>query len=275
MSQEIRIDPEASNAARFAYELRRSRTDAGLTLQQLGLRVGFSSSMMSMVETLRRVPTRKLAKSCDRALGLNGTLEALYLEAWPPPPPVPEHFRDWAREEQRATTIRLWDPLLVPGLFQTEAYARAIVRCAPKITHAQVDDRVAGRMQRKDVLTRDDPPMIWSLIDEGVLHRPIGGPEVMREQLESLLDLATRPRISIQIVPYCAHSGAGMLGAFGLAEAGGLPYTGYVEHQPRGHALDDRGLIAQLVNRYDALRGQANSQSLSLTMLKEAAQRWI
>ncbi len=275
MGKMVDIDPEKSAAARFAYELRRHRLVAGLTQAQVGRRIGFSESMIGMVETLKRDPTEGFARLCDRAFRLDGVMLGLYMEAWPPPPPVPEHFRDWAAEELRATALRLWDPLLIPGLFQTEAYARQIFEDEPGITAEQIDQRITGRMQRKRALSRDDPPMVWALIDEGVLHRPIGGPTVMREQLESLIEMSQRPRITIQIVPYGSRASAGLLGAFGIAEIRGAAYTVYVETQPRGRTIDDRGLITQLLTRYDTIRGEAHAQSLSLKLIEEAVRRWI
>ncbi|GAA3824128.1 helix-turn-helix transcriptional regulator [Sphaerisporangium flaviroseum] len=275
MGKMVDIDPEESPAARFAYELRRNRLAAGLTQGQIGRRIGFSESMIGMVETLKRDPTEGFARLCDQAFGLDGVMLGLYLEAWPPPPPVPEHFRDWAAEELRATTLRLWDPLLIPGLFQTEAYARLIFEDEPGISAEQIDQRIMGRMQRKRVLSRDDPPMIWALIDEGVLHRPIGSPKVMREQLECLVELSQRPRITIQIVPYGSRASAGLLGAFGIAEVRGTAYTVYVETQPRGRTIDDRTVIIQLLTRYDIIRGEAHSQSLSVDLIEKAVRRWI
>ncbi len=275
MGKMVDIDPEASAAARFAYELRRHRLMAGLTQGQVGRRIGFSESMIGMVETLKREPTEGFARLCDRVFRLDGVLYGLYKEAWPPPPPVPEHFRDWAAEELRATTLRLWDPLLIPGLFQTETYARWIIECAPGITSEEVDQRVSSRMQRKRALFGDDPPMVWSVIDEGVLCRPVGSTSIVREQLEHLVEMARHPKVTIQVVPYGARAGAGLLGAFGIAEMRGIPYTVYVESQPHGRTIDERSLITKIVNRYDAIRGEAHSQSLSLKMIEEAVRKWI
>ncbi|MFC7385654.1 helix-turn-helix domain-containing protein [Sphaerisporangium rhizosphaerae] len=270
----VDIDPQSSGAARFSYELRRHRLRAGMTQEQFGRRVGYSESLIGMVETCRRIPTEGLAQLCDQVFGLDGVMHGLYLDAWPPLPPVPEHFRDWAAEELRATALRLWDPLLIPGLFQTEQYARWIIECAPGITAEEIDRRVSGRMQRKKALTLDDGPMVWALLDEGVLHRPIGYPQAIRQQLEYLVEVARHPKVTIQIVPYGAKAGAGLIGAFGIAEMRGVPYTVYVEAQPHGRTIGERGMISRLVTRYDAIRGEAQSQSLSLRMIEEAVRKW-
>src|SRR5690349_8752398 len=126
MTKMIDIDPEESPRARFAFELRRNRLAGKLTQKQLARRIGFSTSAVAMAETSRFRPSDRFAELCDQAFGLDGDMARLHAEAWPPPPPVPAHFRDWAVEEQRATALRFWAPLLVPGLLQTEAFARRI-----------------------------------------------------------------------------------------------------------------------------------------------------
>lgn len=274
MSQMIKLDPEESARARFAYELRRRRLAAGLTQAQLGRRIGFSGSLVGAVETLRRAASEEFAELSDRAFGLDGVLVELQREAWPPPPPVPEHYRDWTVEERRATAIKTWDPLLIPGIFQTERYARRVFECAPGIDSRQVEERVAGRMQRKAILTQESPPVIVSLIDEGVLHRPIGGPKILREQLVYLAEIARHPRVRLQIVPLGAEAIPGLLGAFGLAELKGAPYVAYVESAPRGRMVNDREVITALARRYDDIRAHACSQIQSLAILKEAVNKW-
>ncbi|WP_405145740.1 helix-turn-helix transcriptional regulator [Sphaerisporangium sp. NBC_01403] len=271
----IDIDPEESPRARFAYELRRHRLAAELTQKQLGRRIGFSTSAVAMVETSKFRPSERFAELCDEVFGLDGVMTRLYAEVWPPPPPVPAHFRDWAVEEQRATTLRSWEPILIPGLLQTESYSRRIFEREPGITPEQVEQRVTGRMQRKTILSRNNPPMLMSLIDEGVLHRPVGGPAVMREQLEHLLEMARHPRVTIQIVPYSAEALPGLLGACIIAEMRGNPYTVRVESQPRGRTVTDRSTIAELVSRYDAVRADAYPQHLSCKMIEEVVkQKW-
>lgn len=273
MSPMRNVDPEESAAARFAYELRRYRLMAGLTQVQLGRRIGYSASMIGAVETLQRVPSLEMAELCDKAFGLDGVLVGMHLEAWPPPLPVPERFQEWVRVEHRATAIRMWDPMLIPGLFQTEAYARHVFAAAPGITSDQLEERVRHRMQRKDLLTKEDPPTIFSLIDEMALHRPRGGPAVMREQLAHLHEIAHHSKVKIQIVPFETEAPA-TDPAFVIAEHQGVPFGGYVESIPDGRTTSDRSVIGALVARYDAIRVEAYPQSLSLKKIKEVLERW-
>ncbi|MGW4636982.1 helix-turn-helix domain-containing protein [Sphaerisporangium sp. NPDC004334] len=275
MTKMIDIDPEESPRARFAYELRRHRLAARLTQKQLARRIGFSTSAVAMVETCKFRPSEHFAGLCDQVFGLEGDLGRLYLEVWPPPPPVPAHFRDWAIEEQRATALRFWAPLLIPGMLQTEAFARRIFQREPGLTSEQMEERFAGRMQRRSIFSRTDPPTVMCLIDEGVLHRPVGGAEVMREQLEHLLEMATRPKVTIQIVPYGAEALSGLIGAYAIAEMRGNAYTVRVESQPRGRTITDRGTITEIIDRYDAVRADAYPQHLSCKIIKEVVtEKW-
>ncbi|MDH2424651.1 helix-turn-helix transcriptional regulator [Sphaerisporangium sp. TRM90804] len=269
-----KLNPEDSARARFAYELQRHRLMAHLTQGQLGRRMGFSGSLVGAVENLKRTPSEDFARRCDRALQLDGVLSALHVEGWPPPPPVPEHFRNWTLEERRATALQIWDPLLVPGIFQIEQYARRVFERAPGITPEEVEERLVGRMQRKNILSQEKPPMILSIIDEGVLRRPIGGPEVMRRQMEYLLEIAHHPRVTIQIVPFEAEAVPGLLAAFVIAEQRGTPYAVYVDSIPDGRTLTERGVIASLTARYDAIRAEAYPTSLSLKVIQQTAERW-
>ncbi|MFC4589402.1 helix-turn-helix domain-containing protein [Sphaerisporangium corydalis] len=275
MTKMIDIDPDESPRARFAYELRRHRLAAELTQKQLARRIGFSTSAVAMVETSKFRPSERFAELCDQVFGLDGVMARLYAEVWPPPPPVPAHFRDWAVEEQRATALRFWAPLLVPGLLQTEDFARQVLSRLPGTSPEQVEERVRGRMQRKAILSRDNPPTVTTLIDEGVLHRPIGGPAVMREQMEHLLEMARRPKVTVQIVPYGAEALSGLSGAFTIAEMRGNPYTVRVESQPWGRTVADRGTIAELIGCFDAIRADAYPQHLSCKMIEEVVkQKW-
>jgi hypothetical protein len=271
----ININPDQSLQARFSYELRRHRIAAGMTQSQLGHQVGFSGSLIGMIETLRRTPPPGFPELCDQIFGLDGVLTALYLDAWPPPPPIPGYLLDWAVEEQRATALRSWDPLLIPGMFQTESYARRVFQRGPGISAEQVEQRVEGRMRRKAVLAKQDPPAILSLIDEGVLRRPIGGPQVMRQQVEYLLEIVQHPSVTIQVIPYDAEAIPGLLAGFTIAEVRGNPYQVYVESQPYSRIIDDRSMIGIIIGRYDAIRAEAYPQPLSMKIIKEAAEQWI
>jgi transcriptional regulator with XRE-family HTH domain len=268
LSPKTETDPHESPRAIFAFELRRHREAAKLTQRQLAARIGFSDSMVNMVELARRPPSRRFAELCDQVFGLDGSMVRLYTATtWNK---APEYLRPWLEEEDDATGLRTWQPTIVPGLLQTQAYAREILAATPGIAHEELEKRLANRLQRQAILQRDRPPALNVVIDEAVLHRIIGDVEVMREQLMYLLEVARHPLVTIQIVPSAVRAHCGLAGGFIIAERNGSPYAAYTDAQPFGRTFDDRRLIAELVLRYDALRAEALPFSQSLRLIEEA-----
>jgi len=274
MGRMLTIDPEESPRHRFAYEMQRYRLEAGLTQRQLAARVGCSESLIGYVENVKRKPTRHLAEMLDKILpSPPGHFVRLYKRTtWEE---APEHFRDWLNVEQEATALRDWSPLLVWGLLQTERYAQAVFEAEPMISPEQIEERVAARIRRKSILTRSAPPSIVALVDESVLHRAIGGPEVMCEQLAYLAEVATYPHVTIQVVPTSSTTAiCGLLGGFALGLMGGAPYAAYAESQPKGQAILERGVVAHLSARYDAIRADAHPRNVSLQIIKDVMDQW-
>jgi hypothetical protein len=129
----------------------------------------------------------------------------------------PPAFREFAAYEAEAVTLWTFQHALVPGLLQTEDYARAVLERHPNVTTDQVAERVIARLSRQAVLERVDPPILWVLLDENVLHREIGGARIMRDQMTHLSTMARRPNITVQVIPQVgAH--VGLTGAFAMAE---------------------------------------------------------
>ncbi|MEV6981848.1 helix-turn-helix transcriptional regulator [Sphaerisporangium sp. NPDC051017] len=263
-------DPHPGESPRslFAAELRRHREAARLTQRALAARMGFSESLVAMVETLRRPPTDDFARACDKALGLDGTMMRLYIAiSWDK---AAEHIRPWLEEEEDAEALRSWEPNLIPGLLQAEAYARALISTAPGITPEEVEDRLTSRMRRQSLLHRNMPPTITFLMDEAVIRRRIGSAEVMREQLKLLLEVAQRPNVTIQIVPYDTGEHCGLAGGFIIAERNGTAYAAYTDAQPNGRTIQNRQILAELSATYDTLRAEVLPFKQSLHLIQEA-----
>ncbi|WP_214414273.1 helix-turn-helix domain-containing protein [Sphaerisporangium fuscum] len=252
-------------------ELRRRREAARLTQRQLAQRIRYSDSMVNMVEKAKRSPSKPFAEKCDQVFGLDGTMTKLQADTgWKK---APEYLRSWLEEEQDADCLRAWQPAIVPGLLQTEAYAREILAATPGIIEEELEKRLANRMQRQAILYRDEPPVLNVVMDEAVLYRVIGDIEVMQEQLRHLLEVARHPRVAIQIVPRTVRAHCGMAGGFIIAERNGAPYAAYTDAQPFGRTFSDRRLIAELVRLYDALRAESVPFSQSLLLIEEAVKQ--
>ena len=204
---------------------------------------------------------------CDRAFpDRDGWFSEFYAESrtWIATPPW---FRSWIEHEQRAAALRLWQLGVLSGLLQTEDYARAILTVNPGVTEDEVNGRLAARLARQAILTRDDPPAAWFLVDEAALRRRISSPEIMAAQLAHLGGVARLPNITIQVVPSTAH--AGLLGGFALAER-----AAYVETAVAGQVFEDAEITAELLTRFDTLRSEAFRRSESLTLIERMCEEW-
>lgn len=261
-------------------ELRRMREIAGMTLADVGARLTWSHSKLSRLETGdRRIQLGDL----DRLLDLYGVtgdrrevLVTMALESrqkgwWDP-------YSDVLRGrfpglEAGASAIRIFEPLLVPGLLQTRDYIRTIVKVPrPDTTDDDVDRRTQARILRQALLSRMDSPELSLVLDEAVLRRTVGGPAVMREQLRRLATEADRPNVTIQVVPFTAGAHPGMSGSFWLLT---FPPPArevvYIEHELGDLYLEEREEIAQYRMLYDALRATALDPDESKALIADAA----
>ncbi|MEV7970920.1 Scr1 family TA system antitoxin-like transcriptional regulator [Sphaerisporangium sp. NPDC088356] len=262
------LNPADSPRALFGYELRKHRKAAGLSQEQLSTKVQYTGAMISSVETAKRTPSRDFAQRCDDALKLDGALVRL----WPfiHHSATPSWFRPWLDIEREASALRAWEPLVIPGLLQTEAYARAIFRGEPRPVLERVEEQVAARMERQSILERPEPPMFWAVVDEGALQRVIGDAQVMIDQLKRLEGLDALPYVIIQVLPFRARSTVGLEGGFLMAQAPGLPDTVYVE-AIGGHSqvIERVTEVQELLTRYEMIRAEALPQQASLERIKE------
>jgi len=155
---------------------------------------------------------------------------------------TPGWLHEWEKIEHQARTLLSWQPLLIPGLLQTEEYAHEVLqRGQPDKPDAEIDQQVQARLERQQILEGDNSPMLIAVIDEGALRRPIGSPKVMFDQLARLLQWATRPKIVIQVVPTDAGPHPGTAGPMVLASSDGRPDVAYL----------DTALEGQLVERHE------------------------
>ncbi len=197
----------------FGAELRHYRTNAGLSQEQLGARVYCSGDLIGKVENGQRAPTEEFTAACDAVaeLGTDGALGRLreLLRDYLKQRAYPGWFHRWPDKEASAKALRTFEPMVVPGLLQTEEYATAIFRTRIGTTDDAIGEMVAARLERQAILDRETPPMLWVVVDEGVLRRPVGGKHVIHEQLHALMDAAQRPNVVVQVVPagIGAHEG--------------------------------------------------------------------
>lgn len=262
----------------FGAVLRHYRERADLSRSDLAARIHKSVSLIESIERGERVATQDVISDLEGVaeLGADGTLlvlreqfkDSLNYQAYP------AWFQDWAYKEPEAVALRWWEPLVVPGLLQTEDYARAIFRTRLKTTKDEINELVEARIGRQAILARDDPPMLWVLLDEGVLRRPIGGPRVVFEQLARLAETREHPAIVVQVIPARVAAHEGLKGAFAMADFDDAPSLGYEETATRGRVVDVPDDVASLDLTWNTLRSEALPRAASLDLIEEAAEQW-
>lgn len=259
----------------FASQLKRLREAKGWSQEALGKRIGYSGEMVSKVETGKNRPSPEFAAAADTAFPEMGGLFAdLMKEAEKSHSVYPAWFQSWVDAEKRATVLRMWQPLLVPGLLQTAGYAHAVYEAWQAVDGAEdFETDIAARLARQEIFDRASPPSFGVVIDETVLHRCIGSPKVMQDQLLRLVELSERPRITIQILPTNVGAHVGLLGAFAIAGfANDMPGMVYFESPDEGEVVRQPDRIARMMVTYDALRDEALGARASRDLIRKVAE---
>jgi transcriptional regulator with XRE-family HTH domain len=267
------LTPGASPTHHFGSEVRRARDAAAMSQSELGALVPCDKSAVSRIEAGLTSPDEAFARACDAAFPqMGGWFMRFWQDSQTWGAAFPPALREFAAYEAEAVALWTFEHSLVPGLLQTEAYARAVLERHPHVTAEQVTERVAARLARQALLDRDEPPLFWVLLDENVLHREIGGAKIMCDQLSHLADMARRPTVTVQVVTR-AGAHVGLLGAFVLAETAEA-HVAYLDHIADGMTTDSPAIVAQVNTRFDVLRTEAHKGSESLTMIEAAAEAW-
>jgi transcriptional regulator with XRE-family HTH domain len=265
------LDPSSSPRALLGAELRHAREKAGLSQEELGQRLFVSGSFIGQLEAGTRRMLPEYARLLDEVLGTEGFFERNCRAA--AKSKYEEHFTEAAEAEAQATAIRQYAPLLVPGLLQTPAYARAVNRAYdPTAPEETVEKWTEGRMERIRLLDRPTKPVLWVVLDEAALRRETGGPAVMAEVLSHIAGLARRGRAIVQVLPLTAGAHASMRGALKLMEFEDAPPLVYYEGPHTGRLEDDPATVAQQRFTFDLLVATALSQEKSLALIETLAQ---
>ncbi|MFH8837683.1 helix-turn-helix transcriptional regulator [Streptomyces sp. NPDC017868] len=265
------VGPAARMAASVAKRLRLKR---GWTQEYLGAQMGFTGAAISAMERLIHPVSDDMLVQLERVLG-GGTgifdemRELVRLEK------LPEQFREYASIEQKAVALWLYANHVVHGLFQTEAYARALIAGGhPEPTPERTEELVVARMARKKLFDRKPVCQIELILDESVLRRPIGGEEVLREQLLYLAECARRKNVNLQVLPLDAGLGgeyAGDRGMMNLVETPEHDHVTFLEIQGESLLITDRTKVSIHRQRYAKIRAQALDPRRSLGLIEELA----
>lgn len=267
-------DPETSPAAFLGAELRRARMAAGFSSQDsLATRLGFDRTVITKAETGERPPTPEVLAAWCQACGCDPDLFArLAVLARRADGPVPSWFESWLEAEREAHTLRLWSPLLVPGLLQTADYARALF-IAAGMDADRAEEYVTARLARQGILDQAEPPSVIAILDEAVLRRLIGSPQVMADQLAHLTEVSERPHVIVQVVPADMGANAGLSGTFTIASGDGGPEVVLME-AVQDVTVENRSTVRMAANTFVRVQADALSRVASRALITEAAEQW-
>lgn len=248
----------------YGKVLQRFRKRAGLTQEQLAVRVGYSLEQTASIEQGRRPAKAAFTEAAERVLHADGVLEDLQEEV--DFAKLPAFFRDFVLIEMEAVSRFSYDPAMVPGLLQTERYARTLFQGhTPRLTEEEIENNVDARISRQKLLTRTPAAEFSFIIGEEALLNPISGREVMREQQQHLLAQAELTHVEVQVMPSRNGYHPGLEGSMVLVETSEHKHFGYFESQGIGSVVSDPAQVSMFGLRYGKLRTQAHN-------VKESAQ---
>ncbi|QKW50991.1 helix-turn-helix domain-containing protein [Streptomyces buecherae] len=263
------LTPDKSARHLFGAEMRRLREAAGMTLEALGEIVRYSKSSLHRFEFAESVLPPDLPGKLDAAFGTDGLFVRLYALA--KKEIHPDQFRRMMNFEAQARLIQQYTGQIMPGIVQTRAYSRALFEVYnPKATVYEIDELVAARMSRQELLSADSPPDLSLILDEAVIRRSFGGPAVMRGQLQRLLDLTLTPTTVVQIIPF-EHGGHALVGgSLRLMTMEDGSQVVYEESISTGTLLEDQEVVAARRRDYDLLTAHALSPEQTAAFIRSA-----
>ncbi|WP_329579543.1 helix-turn-helix domain-containing protein [Kitasatospora sp. NBC_01250] len=255
-------------------QLKILRERKGLTQRELAVQLGYSEDLISSIERGRRNAQEDLLIAADDFLDAGGLLKAGVEDTKKAKKPRVRHpvfFRDYARLEPEAVELSYYSTMAVPGLLQTPEYARHLFNVRRPLWDEQtIEWRLAARLARQEIMNRKwPPPMVSCLIEESVLQRPIGGRQIQKGQLESLLTFSTLRNGELQVMPTSCQDHTALDGSFTLLTPKGGPQVGYVEVQQVSRLITDFEEVRLLAAKYGTMRAQALTPRESQTLIEK------
>jgi transcriptional regulator with XRE-family HTH domain len=283
------LEGSAGDAAvlriRLGGQLRRLREAAGITPEEAGFRIRGSRSKISRLENGR---VKLKNRDVTDLLTLYGVTDeamrsrffALVMQSNGPDwwgeygDILPGWFESYLGFEAAAAIIRSFEAQFVNGLFQTADYARAVTRLGRKVApEDEIERWVSLRLKRQELFSRPGPPSVWSVMDEAVLRRPVGGAAVMRAQFRHLIEVAELPHVTLQVIPFARGAHAGESGSFTVLrfEERDLPDVVYLEQLTNAVYLEQRSDVERYLEVVDEISGQALTPDETTALIEQAA----
>ncbi|GAA4634388.1 hypothetical protein GCM10023196_075720 [Actinoallomurus vinaceus] len=262
------FDPDRNLWDLIAFDLRRQREERDISLAVVGEIIGRDRSLISYVESGKTKLQEKHAVKIDDAWRTGGLYSRLVKFA------KLGHDVSWSAThlelEANADELRIWELSWMPGLFQTESYARAVFdACGTEGS----EEGAKARVERQQCLHRTPLPRVWAIIDERVIMQPVGSTQIMRDQLAHIIELARLPHISVRVVPHSVGAHAGLDGSFKIMTAGGADSV-YTMAPGGGRLIQDGTETNSYRVWFDLIGDVALPKNASLDLLVEAMGRF-
>ncbi|WP_090946766.1 helix-turn-helix domain-containing protein [Nonomuraea jiangxiensis] len=264
---------------RLARELRQLRENVGLSREEVGEMTEMNRATLYRIETAQVRPQVRTLRALmgvyrvaeDRQAELLAMLKTAHEQGWwQAAAELPEQYATYIGFEEEAQRVLNYESLFLPGMLQTEEYARAVtVGTGPTLPENEVEHRVVARMRRQ---ARRDPPLaIWAIIDEGALHRQVGGVGVMHAQLQHLLDVSKDPNVTLQVVPFSAGAHPGMRGSFAILQFPEEHHLDivYIETSTGDLFLESQEDVARYSLEFEHLRAMSHSPDATRDLIAE------
>lgn len=255
----------------FGALLRFFRERAGMTQESLGKYVGYSKSQVAMVERGERPPKGKLVEIADEVLGAQGALlllaekefEKSGLQLW---------TEDYLEHEKVALSIYSYQDHVMPGLLQSEDYARAVFQCVyPPLDDDEIEERVVHRLARQQLFTRKPIAVLNFIVEESALTRPLGGKPVLKEQLHRMVEFGRLRNVTIQVMQHNRRTHACLMGPMILLETDERRQIAYIEGHKGGYFVTEQPDLGNLQGKYGILRTQALGPEESAQLIEKVA----
>ncbi|HCA87245.1 MAG TPA: transcriptional regulator [Streptomyces sp.] len=261
-------EPGRGVVTAFGRQLKALRLRSGLDRAEFGKRVGYSPGTVASLEQGRRIPQPRFIEQADEVLDAGGILTALKEEVGRAQ--YPAFFRDAARLEANAAAINLYAMYAIPGLLQTEDYARAVFQMQrPLLDDSVIEQRLEARLARQEVFNRRPAPLMSFVVEEAVLRRPIGGKVVMRGTLERILIVGRFRHVEVQVMPMAREDNGALGGPFTLIDTDKGQCIAYAEIQDDSRLYTDTVYVRTLEARYGILRSQALTPTESSAFIEQ------
>ncbi|WP_284466998.1 helix-turn-helix domain-containing protein [Actinomadura madurae] len=273
---------------RLASEMRRLRKESGKTREEAAKFADIAPATISRIEAAVHAPKVADIMALCRFYGLDDErTEVLVTLArqsrqrgwWHQySGTIPEWFEVYVGLEEEADEILTYENELIPGLLQTESYVRALLRADLRTpTEDEIERRTALRLKRQERLAKADAPKIWAVLNEGAVHRQVGGPQVMREQLQQIIEVSRRDHMNVVVLPYQAGAHPAMDGPCNVLRFPDPrdPDVVYVQYRQGSLYLEHPSDVGEYVDLFDHLRSRALGPDESRTLIKQVANAMV